>query len=255
MKKNRGKKIKLSLARRSIIDLMYFSKKMSLNSVSAERYLELTPLIEARKSCPNRISWYAIFFKAFAKVSEEIPELRQSYFPLMFPKIYQYHETAGSIAMERQIDGETFVVYLKIEHPQQKSLLEIDQMIKKSKDCSPEEIPSFRRFLKINRFPFFIRRFLWWAGLNIYSYRLRYFGTFGLTGIGQGVRSLQVKSPMSVNFVFDMSQTDVNPLVRLFWDHRIFDGVIVIRIMERLQYYLNHDLVTEIETITQKEVN
>lgn len=253
MKKNRGKKIKLSLARRSVIDLMHFSQKMSLNSVSAERYLKLEPLIEARKVCPHKISWYALFFKAFAKVSEEMPELRQSYFPLMFPNIYQYNETAGSIAMEREIDGETFVVYLHISHPQHHSLLEIDNRIKQAKDCPPHEIPSFRRFLKINRFPFLIRRFLWWVGLNVYSYRFRYFGTFALTGIGRGVRSLSVKSPMSVTFVFDMSMTDILPLVRLFWDHRVFDGVIVIRILERLQYILNHDLVEEMVLLSKEE--
>jgi hypothetical protein len=188
--------------------------------------------------------------KAFAKVSQDYPELRQAYLPFFIPKIYEYFKTSGSIAIERELNNETVVLYLKIDSPESMDLKELDLRIKNAKDCPINSEASFKRFIKINKFPLLIRRLLWWFGLNIASSRRNYFGTFGLTGIGRGVRSLSIKSPLSVNFIFDMSQSEQKPLVRLFWDHRIFDGVIVIHILEKLQHYMNNDLVFEIEKIT-----
>lgn len=250
MKKAKGKKLKLSFSRRCMVDFLHFSQKVSSHSVSAERFMELSSVISARQNCPIKISWYSIFMKAFAKVSKDFPELRQVFLPFVFPKIYQFTNTSGSIAIEREYNNEAMVIYLKLDSPELMPLQELDRRIKNAKDCPIQSEPSFRRFLKINKFPFLIRRILWWFGLNIASSRRNYFGTFGLTGIGKGVRSLSLKSPLSVNLVFDMTQPTHKPLVRLFWDHRVFDGVVVINILEKLESYLNQDLAVEIKSLT-----
>ena len=246
MAKKRGRRLGLSLARRCMIDFLYFSKKISMNSVSAEKYMDLAPVIEARKQCATRISWYTIFLKAFAEVSAQFPELRQVYLSYPYPHIYEYTRTVGMVAIEREIADETMVMYVKIDSPEKQSLQHLDEMLRDSKKVAPEQSLSFRRFLKFNRLPFLIRRFAWWVGFNFPTFRLHYFGTFGVTGIGKGVRSLSIKSPLGVNFVFDMTQPDHRPLFRMFWDHRIFDGVIVIQIMEELQRILNGSIADEL---------
>jgi hypothetical protein len=251
MAKKRGQKLKLSFSRRCMIEFLNVSKEISLNSVSAEKFLELTPLFHARQKCPIKMSWYAIFLKAFAMVSAKYPELRQSYFRFPKPFIYQYHRTVGMLAIEREVDQETMVMYLKIDSPEKNPLLHIDQLIKKSKDCPVDEEPSFRRFLKFNRLPFLLRRLCWWLGMNMPTKKLHYFGTFGLTGLGLGVRSLSVKSPLPISFVFDMSQTEQKPLVRLFWDHRIFDGIVVISFFKELEKILNVDIVSELNELSK----
>lgn len=246
MIKKRGRKLKLSFARKCLIDFLHVSQKMSLNSVSAERYMKLDAVIEARNQSPVRISWYAIFLKAFAHVSAKFPELRQAYFPFVWPHIYEYKRPVGMVAIERQIADETMVMYLRVDSPEKQKLEDLHDQLKHAKDAHPDQIQSFKDFLLVNRFPLPIRRFLWWLGLNVHSYRNRFFGTFGLTGIGHGVRSLSVKSPMTSTFVFDMSMTDVKPLVRLFWDHRVFDGVVVIHILEELERFLNEEIAHEL---------
>lgn len=249
-RKIRGRTIKLSFSRRCLIDFLHFSKKVSLNSVSAEKYMDLAPLIAARQVCPVRISWYAIFLKAFSNVSSKFPELRQAYFPWIFPHIYEYKRTAGMVAIEREVFGETMVVYLRVESPEKQSLQDLHEYLKHAKDCDPNQIQSLKDFILVNRMPFLFRRFLWWLGMNVHSFRNRFFGTFGLTGIGLGVRSLSVKSPMASTFVFDMSMTDIKPLVRLFWDHRVFDGVVVINMLQELQRVLNEEIAFELEAIS-----
>ena len=252
MVKKRGQKLKLNFSRRCMIEFLNASQDVSLNSVSAEKFLYLTPLIQARQNCSVKISWYAIFLKAFAKVSSKYPELRQSYFRFPKPYLYQYHRTVGMVAIERQVEEETMVMYLKVDSPEKNPLLHIDQLIKHSKDCAVDSEPSFRRFLKFNRLPFLLRRLCWNLGMNMPTKKLHYFGTFGLTGIGLGVRSLSVKSPLPVNFVFDMSQTDQKPIVRLFWDHRIFDGIVVISFFKELEHILNTEIVSENNEISEK---
>lgn len=246
MIKKRGRKLKLSFARKCLIDFLHFSQKMSLNSVSAERYMNLDAVIEARKKSAVKISWYVIFLKAFSHVSSKFPELRQAYFPFFWPHIYEYKRSVGMVAIEREIEGETMVMYLRVDSAEKQKLEDLHGLLKQAKDCDPYQIQSFKDFLLVNRFPLPIRRFLWWLGLNAHTYRNRFFGTFGLTGIGNGVRSLSVKSPMTSTFVFDMSMTDIKPLVRLFWDHRVFDGVVVIHMLEELERYLNQEIANEL---------
>jgi hypothetical protein len=153
------------------------------------------------------------------------------------------------LAIEREIENDNMVMYLKIDSPEKLSLESIAQIIAESKTQPPEENLNFRRFLKFNRFPFFLRRLYWWMGIHLPMFRLHYFGTFGVTGAGKGLCSLSIKSPLGVNFVFD-SQTG---LFRLFWDHRLFDGVIVNHMMTDLEYYLNGPILQELEQMAEIE--
>jgi hypothetical protein len=247
IKKNKkyGNRFKLSLARKAIIDFMYFSKTMSVNAVSAESYFQLDSLYQAKKTSSKNLSWYSIYIKAFGILSLKYPELRQSFFPIFLPHIFQYHLPSAMLAMERRMSGQTMVVYLKIDNPAVLELVEIEKRIKEAQRRPPDKIKSIRRFLKMMQLPFILRRMAWFLGLNFHGFKWRYFGTFGVTGIGRGVRSLNVKTPLPVTFIFDMSNEE-KPLFRLYWDHRIFDGVIVSKMMQDLERILNGQIVAEL---------
>ena len=62
-----GKSFSVSYFRRLVIDLMHFSSFVP--SVTVERRLDLTRLIEARRVCTPSPSWSAIFLKAYAIVA------------------------------------------------------------------------------------------------------------------------------------------------------------------------------------------
>ncbi len=249
MAKKRGRKIPIPFSRKCMMDFIYFSKKMSYHLVSAETHFNLQALSAIRKQCAKPISWYAIFIKAFAYISQQYPELRQHLFSYPYTYLYQYSRVVAVLAIEREIQNENMVMYLKIDSPEKLSLESIAQMIHDSKTQAPEENLNFRRFLKFNRFPFLLRRLYWWMGIHLPIFRLHYFGTFGVTGAGKDLTSLSIKSPVGINFVFN-SQTG---LFRLFWDHRLFDGVIVNHMLNDLEYYLNGPILQELEKMAQNE--
>lgn len=241
MAKKRGKRIPISFARRCMMDLMYFSQKISGHRVSAEYQLDLSAFQEHQL----QISWFAIFIKAFAQVSAKYPELRQILFSFPWTYLYQYQRTVAMLAIEREVDGENMVMYLKIDSPEKQSLKAIHQQIQESKTMPIEKNLSFRRFIKFNRFPFLLRRIYWWMGYHLPYFRLHYFGTYGVTGAGRGLRSLSIQSPLGVNFAFDKN----TGLFRLFWDHRLFDGVIVATMLKDLQETLNGSILNEIKEL------
>lgn len=245
MAKKRGSRIPISFARRCMMDLMHFSREMSFHRVSAEYQLDLSLCQQALDQTEVHISWFAIFIKAFAEVSQEFPELRQILFSFPWKYLYQYQRTVAMLAIEREVDGENMVMYLKIDSPEKQSLQAIHQQIQESKTVPIEENLSFRRFIKFNRFPFLLRRFYWWMGYHLPYFRLHYFGTYGVTGAGRGLRSLSIQSPLGVNFVFDKK----TGLFRFFWDHRLFDGVIVADMLLKLQNTLNGSILAELKEL------
>jgi hypothetical protein len=249
MAKKRGCRIEIPFSRRCMIDFMYFSQKMSKHLVSAELNLDLSELARAREKSQQKISWFAIYIKAFAMVSAKYPELRQVLFSYPFPYLYQYQRTVAMLAIEREIEQENMVMYLKIDSPEKLSLESIHQMIHESKTMNPQDNLSFRRFLKFNRFPFLLRRLYWWMGVHLPMFKMHYFGTFGVTGAGRGLRSLTIKSPVGVNFVFDTA----SGLFRLFWDHRLFDGVIVTRMLNELQHIFDTTILKELKDMEKLE--
>ena len=71
----RGRRIPLSRARRLVIDFLYFASGMP--TVPVQRRIHLQPVIDARAALGDRPAWSAIFVKAFAIVSGEVPDLRR----------------------------------------------------------------------------------------------------------------------------------------------------------------------------------
>jgi len=246
MAKKRGRRVPISFARRCMMDLMHFSQKMASYRVSAEYTLDL----KAFQKADLEISWFAIFIKAFAQVSAKYPELRQVLFSFPWTYLYQYQRTVAMLAIEREMDGENMVMYLKIDSPEKQSLTAIHQQIQEAKTIPIEKNLSFRRFIKFNRFPFILRRIYWWMGYHLPYFRLHYFGTYGVTGAGRGLRSLSIQSPLGVNFVFDKK----TGLFRFFWDHRLFDGVIVTAMLKDLQDALNGPILSEFKAMRSESV-
>ncbi|MDP3559344.1 MAG: hypothetical protein Q8R79_03210 [Legionellaceae bacterium] len=247
--KKMGKRKSLSLARRIICDFMYFSYKMTLNTVAVEKHMKLSALIEAQRNCPVKLSWFAIFIKAFALISAKHAVLRQTYFSFPTPHIYEYEDTTAILTVERIFEEETIVLLNKIKQPEHLSLVALDAKIQKAKNAPLDQVRSFRTPLKINRLPFLLRRLCWWLAFNISKYRGRYLGTFLVTNMAHTVPVLSLRSPMSFNLTFDVFNINALSLVRFFYDHRLLDGVMATRIMFELEQVLLGEILDEIKAI------
>ncbi len=62
-------------------------------------------------------------------------------------------------------------------------LAEIDAQIRHAKEAPIDEVPSFRKILRVTRLPLPLRRLFWSVGLNFGRQRANWFGNFGVTSV------------------------------------------------------------------------
>lgn len=244
-----GRTIRLSYTRRFMRDMLAASRKVPL--VAIERTLQIAPLIAARKAAQfqPRMSWFTLFLKAYALVSEQRPELRRAYLSFPWPRLHEHACSVASIAVARPFDEQNPLVICHIRNPQQRPLTYIDERIRRSRTRSVAESSDLRRQVRIGRFPWPIRPAAWWLGLNVSGdWRARFAGTFGITGVAAlGSMSLHTLSPLTTTLTYGVIQPEGSVLVRLFYDHRVLDGVQPAEALRELEDTLNGAIVSELQ--------
>ena len=245
----KGKTIRLSPMRKLVCDWLEFGRTMPL--VAVERWMHLEPLVTARQQLSQRPSWFAIFLKAFAVVARQQEELRQSYLTFPSARLHQHACNVANLSIARNVNDEDVVFTYLLRDPESKSLSFLDECIRKARSLPVEEVSDYRRQLLLARFPSFLRRFIWWLGLRTSGHmRAKYFGTFGVTGVAAlGSASLHLLSPLSTTLTFGVLQDDGSILVRLFYDHRILDGVQPAAALQRLEETLLGQIREELNTV------
>jgi hypothetical protein len=234
-----GRNISLSPARRFIGDLLHFARKVP--TIPVQRRMNLAPLRAAREQADPRPSWVALFTKAYAMVAAGRPELRRAYLSFPWPHLYEHSISVASVAIERRVADEDVVLFVQIRGPENHRPDQIDDYIQDCKVRPVDQVGTFRRTLRVARFPWFIRRFLWWLGLNVWGYRrARNWGTFGVSVYsGLGAESLHPLSPLTTTLNYGVIADDGTVDVRIIYDHRVLDGATVARSLVDLEEVLN----------------
>ena len=242
----RGRAIRLSRPRRIIADLLHFALRMPL--VPVERRIDISRLKAALAQSAKRPLWSAIFLKGFALVAREMPELRQAYLSLPWPRLYEYPSSIGIIGIERQFEGEIGLFPFRIVNdPAAQTLLEITEQIQRAKNAPLDNVKQFRRMLAFARLPRFVRRATWLAGLNVGRQRANYFGTFCVTTVGpSGASTMHPLAPVTATVGYGLFLDDGRTDVRIVFDHRVLDGARMARSLVRLEEMLNAQILDEI---------
>ena len=111
--------------------------------------------------------------------------------------------------------------------PGSESLAEIDALVRHAKPAPVDEVPAFRKILRVTRLPLPLRRPFWWIGLSAGRQRANYFGSFGMTSVaafGAGELHALSPGPYIVSYgVVGPAQT-IGVMIR--WDHRIADAAL-----------------------------
>lgn len=247
MGKQRGRTIRLSPLRRLMGDFLRFSQKVPL--VAIERRINIGPLVETRRNAQPRPSWFALFLKAYATVCERRNELRRSYLSFPWPRLYEHPTSVASLAISRPVDGQDEILILHIKHPQRLAIAAIDERIRQSRTAPIEDFKEFRRQMLLARLPWVIRYIGWWLVLSVRgSWRERHAGTFGITGVAAlGATSLHTLSPLTTTLTYGVIEPDGSVMVRLFYDHRVLDGVQPSEALRELEEALNGVIRHELE--------
>lgn len=244
-----GRFIRLSLPRQYIIDLLHFSQKIP--SIPVQRSMNIGKTLAARKRLSSPPSWVMIVSKAYAIVCQEFPPLRQSYLALPWAHLYQHPNSLASIAIEKVVDGEPAVAFLRVGDLIENSLMNLDACLRQAREQPVDNLRSYRLARQMYWFPTFLRRFLWWIGLNGSGYyRARHFGTFGVSVYASlGAESLHPLSPLTSTLNYGPIDAEGNVNMRLVYDHRVLDGSTVARALTRLEEVLINDCVVELEQL------
>ena len=241
-----GTWLNLSRQRRFVCDLLHYAKKIP--SVPSERRMRLADVVAARASRPQRISWCAIFIKAYSIVSAERPELRRAYLPLVWPHLYEHPINVASFSVERTYQGEEGVFFAQVPRPERLPLSELDHLVRFYKNAPVDKIPSFRRAWLLSGLPRPLRRLVWWLGLfSDGAVRSHFFGTFGISVVASlGAAGLHLLSPLTTTINYGAFEPDGTIGVRLSYDHRVLDGATVARALAALEEALHGPIRDEL---------
>lgn len=241
----RGTKLKISLPRVFILDLMHASMRVPFISLS--RPFDIGPLMAARAEAVSPPGWAAMFVKAFAIVAKEEPVLRTLYVKLPWPHFFELPRSVAMVAVARVENGEEFILPEKVPTPEDRPLAEIDAQIRYAKTAPLEKIPTFRKILMASRLPLPLRRLSWWVGLNVGRMSANNFGSFGVTSVSAyAPGELQALSPGPFLLSYGRVRSDNRIDVILRWDHRVTDAAVTARVLSRLEQVLNTEISAEI---------
>ena len=132
---------------------------------------------------------------------------------------------------------------------------QIDAHLRFLKEMPVERIGLFRRALLVSRFPWPVRRLIWWIGLNASGpKRARRMGTFGVSVYsGLGAESLHPLSPLTTTLNYGVIGSDGTVAVRIVYDHRVMDGSTVARALAYMEEVLNTDVIAEFEELPERD--
>ncbi len=246
MSKAVGRSLPISPFRRLVTDLMQFSRQVP--SVAIERRMDLRPLIAARQACTPRPSWCVLFSKAFAILGRDHPILRRSYLKFPWPRLYEHPHNVVTLNVERRLPEEDIVLYCLIRSPENRSVAELDALVRHHKQAPIASLRSYQRACAVSRIPWPLRQLFWWASLNVFGRRRCHnFGTFGISSVAaQGAGLLHLTPVLTSTLFYGLFDEQGRLDVRIAWDHRVMDGAAMARLLVELETILNRDIAREL---------
>ena len=247
-----GRRFTVPRSRRLSWDLLSFNRQVPL--CGHDRRCDLTAVSTARQMSSTRISWPALFLKAFAVVAREMPELRQTWYRWPWAHIYQHGHSHATLTVQRQINSEPWLFWGIIDQPENLPLVEIQNAIDRFCHEPPKQV--FRRQWQLAKLPTVLRRFIWWWNLNITTVaRARRLGTFFLSTLSG--RGTEIQIPPSIHtgcLTFGPLDSSGFSRVTLAYDHRIMDGAKVAEILQMLEQTLNSTITEELRYLANHPV-
>jgi hypothetical protein len=247
-----GQTVRMSPVRRFIGDLLYAGMQIPL--VTIQKDMNVAEVAAARQLGPLRPSWCAIFTKAYGKVVASRPEMRHAVLSFPWERMYEYSAALAHIAIEVSLGEENALAFVPIKHPEACPLLEIDRIIATCQEKPLELLHTFKEALSLARFcPRFLRRWVWWSILNASGQlRSRYFGTFGVTSVGNwGIESVRPIAPGISILHYGSIDPRGNVSVRMTYDHRVLDSSGPSKALNEMEQFLKTDLVAELRALQQ----
>lgn len=246
MAKDKGRFVPLSLPRRMVCEFLKYSQSIPL--AHGETRLKLGRLHEAVAGCQPKPTWLPIFLKAYSVVAAARPALRRCYVRYPWPRLYEHPDNIASVAVTRRIDGEDALLYYLIVSPETVPLAEIESRLKQARELPLNQVPAFRRQLRLARLPWPVRALAGNVGMGwMGRQRVRLLGTFGMSVMASaGSATLSTLVPWPTMLHYTPFLDDGSLMLRLLFDHRVFDGLEVSFVFRKMEKLLNTTIADEV---------
>jgi hypothetical protein len=239
----KGKFKSIGLARRLVIDLMHVSVPL----VVVKKTLKLDRLAQARAQLTARPGWTPIIAKAFCIVARDEPWLRTFYMKYPWPHFYEVPRSVAMAAIVRDSFDKDVPILLKIGSADEMPLSTVDAVLQSGKSAPLNEVPALERVMRITKLPMPLRRAFWAFGLHVARQRANNFGTFAITSLATtGSETVVLNSPGPSMMTYGLVKPDNTMEILLHWDHRIYDGVLAARALQKLEDVMNGAIVDEL---------
>ncbi len=241
-----GLTVPLSLPGRYRCDLLALAQQIP--TLATQRRLHLGATVAARAVALPRVSFCALFTKAYALVAQNCPPLRRVYLSFPSPRLYQHPVSVATIALQRPFLTEDAIFYLPIAQPESFSLIDLDGQLRRCKEQPLEKIGVFRRCLLFSRLPRMVRRGLWWWTCSRSGKRkAQTLGTFAVTAYsGLDAEAVEPLTLTTSSLTFGTLQRDGSVDVRVQYDARVLDGPTMARALGELERILTQEIVAEL---------
>lgn len=242
----RGAPLPVSVGRRVAAEFLRQSRNVPL--VTARREFTLPGLVGVRAAPHPRVSWVALFAKAYGLAARRHAVLRRSWTTFPFTRLYEHPASACVVLVEREVGGEETVLGGKIRAPEDMPLVDIDRYVRGFQTAPVRSVSCFRQTLRLGRFPALLRRFLMWSTLHWSGYRRsKRFGTFLISSVGNfGCETVHPHFPLTGYLSYGPISADGRTSVSLTFDHRVLDGRQAARALVDIESFLNTVLLAEL---------
>lgn len=225
-------------------DIVHFAGMVPLTR--AEMSIDLSGVALQRSSTVTRISWAAVFLKAYGCVSNRNPLLRQCYMRWPLPHVYQHDESVAMLTIQREYAGKPRLCWGRWIDPGKMSLADIQQRLDHYQHEPVDKV--FSKQLRMSNYPRFFRRMVWWTTLNVFGCtRARQVGTFSISSLaGQDVNNRDHPTICTTSLSYGALDRFGHSLVTLVYDHRLMDGMQAAESLQQLRACLQREIFEEL---------
>ncbi|MFO0936921.1 MAG: 2-oxo acid dehydrogenase subunit E2 [Gemmataceae bacterium] len=250
-----GRTVSLSPYRRVMADWLSFSRSIPL--VSIERRIHIPEVAAARATARPKPSWLPCLLKAFSIANREVPDFRRAYMTFPYSRLYEHGSSTAAILVERDVKGESVAYTYRLSRLEDRSLVEIDERIRKAKTDPIDKISGFRGADRFVKLPYLIRKIAIWIAMRLSgSVKERFMGTFACSSIhGAGAVPIHPICLQTSILTFGTVELDGSLLLRLTFDHRVMDGVTASRGLVETEKALNGPILRELLALSSVKLN
>lgn len=230
-----------------VLDVIRASR--SVPSFPVERRIDLGSIEKALLKSPTRFSWATLFAKAWGLVSVEIPQLREAYLRWPNRRLYRHPNSVVTITVHRDDSpletGE--LIWCRIQGPENLSLLDIQGELDRFRQGPIDRV--FQDGKRLSRLPTMVRNRIWDLLMNTWGRKkAKKLGTFSISSLADQ-NALNRFHPLIVTTSISYSRIDPsgNCLFTLLCDHRVLDGVLAARALNRLEKIMQFQIREELE--------